>query len=290
MATDTTALTPVEIDTILAANYIEQSKAWALIKGQVRNIESLKKRLARNSQGEKSFAQIDQANEVLAGYRANLREIENASLPYILEYSRRPWSRYFLVTNANCNTCFPDTQYTWLVDLADCDENAMIEEWGERACTVCFPSAPTNPNYNRPARIDREAREAKAAEKAAKDAAKADKAITDVDGSVLKIDGNPLRTKVAARNELSSAFQSLVFYGNSFDKYAGQIRKLVPALEAAGVDWRKVPGNAIKRAVKDSVVPPNNPFRLTPEQIAAHAAEIKANAARAQELAQEVIG
>ena len=47
----------------------------------------------------------------------------------------------------DCTTCFPTTQYGWLVNLADCDEDAMIEEWGEMACTVCFPTAPTNPNY-----------------------------------------------------------------------------------------------------------------------------------------------
>jgi hypothetical protein len=289
MATDTTALTPVEIDTILAANYNEQAKTQAHITADIRHLDRIK-----NSKWG-TPAEIDRTAATLEKNREILRGLIAASAPYQLEYSRRPWNRYFLVDNTNghvhrgmdCTTCFRTTQYSWLVDLADCDEDAMIEEWGELACTVCFPSAPTNPNYNRPSRRDREAQAAREAEKAAKDAAKAEKAIFDVDGSPLKdSNGYPLKTKVAARNELSRAIQWFVSYGSQ--EYADQVRHLVPALKAAGVDWQKVASNAVKRAVKDSVVPPNNPYRLTPEQIATHEAEIKVNSAKAQDLLKEV--
>ena len=213
---------------------------------------------------------------------------------------RGRWNRYFLVKNSNghvhrgtsCSTCFPDTQYGWLVNLADCDEDAMIEEWGELACTVCFPSAPTNPLYNRPSRRDREAQEARAAEKAARDAAKAAKGIVDLDGSPLKdAHGYTLKTKVAARNELSSCFNSLVYYGLDHPQdFAATIRRLVPALEVAGIDWVKVATNAIKRAVKDSTPEAHNPYRLTAEQLAEGAAKIAANTAQAQALLEELKG
>jgi len=294
MATDTANMTPVEVDTILAANYNEQAKVQARITSLVNSIE----RLRRSKWGTPQ--EIDNAISALQINRTGLRDLIAASAPYQLEYSRRPWNRYFLVDNTNghvhrgmdCTTCFPTTQYSWLVDLADCDEDAMIEEWGEMACTVCFPTAPTNPNYNRPSRRDREAQEARAAEKAAREAAKAEKAITDLDGSPLRLEGGygVIKTKVAARNELSSAFQSLVYYGLDHpNDYVSQIRHLAAVLTAAGVDWSKVPGNAIKKAVKDSTIPPNNPYRLTPEQIEEHDARIQDNHMLALRLAKEVI-
>ena len=294
MATDTANMTPVEVDTILAANYNEQAKVQARITSLVNSIE----RLRRSKWGTPQ--EIDNAISALQINRTGLRDLIAASAPYQLEYSRRPWNRYFLVDNTNghvhrgmdCTTCFPTTQYSWLVDLADCDEDAMIEEWGEMACTVCFPTAPTNPNYNRPSRRDREAQEARADEKAAREAAKAEKAITDLDGSPLRLEGGygVIKTKVAARNELSSAFQSLVYYGLDHpNDYVSQIRHLAAVLTAAGVDWSKVPGNAIKKAVKDSTIPPNNPYRLTPEQIEEHDARIQDNHMLALRLAKEVI-
>jgi len=294
MATDTANMTPVEVDTILAANYNEQAKVQARITSLVNSIE----RLRRSKWGTPQ--EIDNAISALQINRTGLSDLIAASAPYQLEYSRRPWNRYFLVDNTNghvhrgmdCTTCFLTTQYSWLVDLADCDEDAMIEEWGEMACTVCFPTAPTNPNYNRPSRRDREAQEARAAEKAAREAAKAEKAITDLDGSPLRLEGGygVIKTKVAARNELSSAFQSLVYYGLDHpNDYVSQIRHLAAVLTAAGVDWSKVPGNAIKKAVKDSTIPPNNPYRLTPEQIEEHDARIQDNHMLALRLAKEVI-
>ena len=95
-------------------------------------------------------------------------------------YNEHRWNRYFLVTNTNghvhrnmgCSTCFPTTEYAWLVELADCDEDAMIIEFGEKACTVCFPDAPANPQFNGPGRRDREAQAARQAEKDARQAVK----------------------------------------------------------------------------------------------------------------------
>lgn len=84
--------------------------------------------------------------------------LASEELSYESEFRRRGgWNRYFLVTNAdghvhrgmNCSTCHLTTQYAWLIDLADCDETKMVEEYGEKACTVCFPDAPTLPGWAR---------------------------------------------------------------------------------------------------------------------------------------------
>lgn len=102
-------------------------------------------------------------------------------------WAEHGWNRYFLVTNSNghvhrgmsCSTCFATTEYAWLVELADCDEAEMIEEFGEKACTVCFPDAPANPHFNGPGRRDREAQAARQAEKDARNEAKAAKRLAE---------------------------------------------------------------------------------------------------------------
>jgi hypothetical protein len=72
------------------------------------------------------------------------------------EFDRRGgWLRYFLVTSSvghvhrgmDCSTCHATTTYAWIVNLADCDEAKMIEEYGTKACTTCFPNAPAHPAW-----------------------------------------------------------------------------------------------------------------------------------------------
>lgn len=134
------------------------------------------------------WAELQQARFTLADHRARVRAIENGTAksyelsrreyheqqvddlvrwigrlellthPLEEEYVLRgKWNRYFLVKNAgghvhrgmNCSTCFDTTRYAWLVDLADCDEEKMVDEYGTMACTICFPDAPTLPGWAR---------------------------------------------------------------------------------------------------------------------------------------------
>jgi hypothetical protein len=288
---NTADMTPVEIDTVLSENYEQQMRLQIQIAAEVRHLEHSEARLVRHDSdyNRDLVLRTRQRITVLQGQRGDLIA---AAVPYLGEYNRRPWNRYFLVKNTNghvhrgmnCSTCFSDTQYGWLVELADCDEDAMIEEWGERACTVCFPSAPSNPLFNRPARIDREAREAKDAEKAAKAAEKAEKAITDIDGSPLRVEGDELRTKVAARNEMSRQVQNGVWYGPKTEA----IRKLAIALDAAGVPWHSTAEKGFKKAVKEATAPHNNPYRLTDEQIAETQAEFARNIVTTTTLLKEL--
>jgi hypothetical protein len=299
MSKDLTTQTPVEIDTELA-------RIWSLIDRADEAIAHIKHDLARKltyglRKGELALvgANRELAEANLARYQEALVALRAEAAPFNAEYDRRGrWHRYFLVDNTNghvhrdmgCSTCFPTTRYKWLIELADCNEDAMIEEWGEMACTVCFPSAPTNPLYNRPSRRDREAQEARAAEKAARQAVKDAKGITDVDGSPLRGEYGVIKTKVAARNELSSAFSSLAWYGLDHPQdFAAKIRHLIPALEAAGVDWRKAATNAIKRTAKEINQPNPYAHQLTAEQVAETAAKQARSLAQAQALLAEVL-
>jgi hypothetical protein len=211
--------TPAEIDTALAALYEEVMKFRTWIAGSENVAERYLSGL-RNAQSENARARIErlaaEATEQANAYRKQLDELWTSIAPFNREFDRRGgWNRYFLVLNSNghvhrernCTTCYPDTRYAWLPELSDCVEGDMIVEFGEKACTVCFPNAPTNPAFHAPGRRDAEAIAARQAEKAAKAAAKAAKAIGPfrVPSCLWQIE-----TVAAAKQELREVVASLL--------------------------------------------------------------------------------
>jgi hypothetical protein len=72
----------------------------------------------------------------------------------------------------DCSTCFPTTRYNWLVQYSNDDETTIVEDAGQDACTVCYPSAPAE-TLNRPSRIVTADKIAKAQAKAEREAKKA---------------------------------------------------------------------------------------------------------------------
>jgi hypothetical protein len=249
---DLTNLTPVEIDTELARIYTETAKLEARIHGYIREID----RIRESKFG--TLAAVDKVNALLEQAQEARLALAVESAPYQSEHHRRGWKRYFLVTNNNghvhrgmdCVTCFPSTEYSWLVDLAGCDEDAMIEEWGERACTVCFPSAPTNPLYNRPARIDREERERRQAEREARQAARQAKLLTEM----IKVpDGHGyserIKTVAAAKQHIRDTITDDTFYGANEGR--AQARQMcIEALLAKGGITQDEIDTLIDRATK----------------------------------------
>jgi len=97
-------------------------------------------------------------------------------------YDRDPWTRAFLVINSNghvhksqdCSTCFDTTRFQWLVQYSNDDEKIIVEDAGQDACTVCYPSAPAE-TLNRPSRIVTADKIAKAQAKAEREAKKAER-------------------------------------------------------------------------------------------------------------------
>ena len=112
--------------------------------------------------------------------REKIFRIGNEILDYNAIYDQDPWTRAFLVINSNghvhrsmdCNTCFDSTRYNWLVQYSNDDENTIVEDAGQDACTICYPSAPAEV-LNRPSRIVTADKIAKAQAKVERDEKKA---------------------------------------------------------------------------------------------------------------------
>lgn len=121
------------------------------------------------------------------------------------EDRRGGWTRaYLAVTNGkghvhntrNCRTCHngeTPTLLHWMTEYSGKSEAEIIRAAGERACSVCYPHAPTE-DRARPSLMfsdeeiqAAEARRVRDEAKAKKAADKAAKAITDADGGPLKV-------------------------------------------------------------------------------------------------------
>jgi hypothetical protein len=220
IATDLSTMTPSEIDTLLAALYYESLKAdqaivWAKDTiyrkaGATQDVWSRRKAwsmswddavaavLAQSKSTERNY-RVDEAQRAIDTYNeavAKDAEIDAQMDVYNDEFDRRGgWTRAFIVQNGNghihrtmhCNTCFPTTRFGWVTQVSGWDEDAIVAEAGEGACTICYPSAPSaylsQPcRLNTPEALAKQA--ATQAEKASKSAEKIAKGITP--------DGKPL--------------------------------------------------------------------------------------------------
>lgn len=213
-----TEQTPVEVDTALYALYREQLELGRKVNAKIDTVHYAADDKRRYGRGPATWTmttaeatavveKIAETNETYVGKDARkvldaLAEARDAftanteaQKAHNAEYARRPWTRAFLVTDGhvhrsmNCSTCFPTTEFTWLVDLADHDEAEIVALAGERACTVCYPSAPTLRDFEKasPLFTEEEAqrakdREQRAADKAKRQADKIAKGLT-ADGS-----------------------------------------------------------------------------------------------------------
>lgn len=88
-------------------------------------------------------------------YDAEIDRLLAASAPLEAEWKRRGgWSRYYLcatdgghIHRLPCSTLRATSRMSWMPALSGLDENGMVAEVGWKACTVCFPSAPTHPAW-----------------------------------------------------------------------------------------------------------------------------------------------
>jgi hypothetical protein len=174
--------TPVQIDTKLAELHFQIAKAQAQHD-----------RIQRALRDDRRYTLLteDDATEAFNALKAVIEK----ALPLEAEYERRPWQRYWHVTNANghihrhqsCTSCFPDTQYGWRTDLSGLTDVEVVEREAYNACSVCMPIAPAEQRAARE-RYNAEQREAKRAERQAKKDEKAAKALDRARKHALKVE------------------------------------------------------------------------------------------------------
>ncbi len=184
---------PVEVDTALAKAWEQKSRVFYEIQNLTEQNERFRKSkysyyadsIVRN---EKKIAELSPQFDKL------INEIAE------LEKKYEGWSRAFLVRNGNghihstmnCGTCYPTTQFLWLTEYSGADEDKIVKDAGEMACSVCFPNAPVDYKYRPCVIADPELVEAKRVRDEAKrvrDEARELKGIKDLDGNPLKVYG-----------------------------------------------------------------------------------------------------
>ena len=252
---DLTTMTPGEIDTILSELWLKEQTYRGYIAQERGRIAKPWRPLS-----EREVAEIEGR---IAKYQEVVDEQRAQARPFEAEFTRRGgWARYFLVSNNNghvhrereCSTCFPTTQFVWLPTLSGKTDEEMVAEWGEVACTVCFPSAPTFKGFGDGtsafARLTAAEREARDAEKAAKRAAKAEKELVEP----VRTGWGTIKTVVAARNEISRLTQNAIFYSRQDAKDVADMAALAAALIVKG--WtqeqiEQIKVNAMKKARKE---------------------------------------
>ena len=166
----------VKIDTELSALY---DNRWDILN----KLESAKDSLKFYQKNYPSrYDTIAEYEAKIVVIREQLSKVSSEISALNEIYDQDPWTRAFLVINSNghvhssmdCSTCFATTRYNWLVQYSNDNENTIVEDAGETACTICYPSAPAEV-LNRPSRIvtaDKIAKEQAKAEREAKRQAK----------------------------------------------------------------------------------------------------------------------
>lgn len=237
---DLTTQTPQQIDEVLAKH---AEKLYRVLRtlAQEKRLRCLPGHEARMLAQTQNLREQAEALEILIA-------------PLHNEYNRRPWKRYFLVTNdgghvhrgRNCSTCFPTTHYGWLPQLSGCDEQVMVAEYGEKACTICFPNAPSiYKMLGSRSRQGDAAADAKAQRQAKREAAAAKKQAKDLnaDGSpvTITLGGRPERifTLWEAKNQATSLAGTIALWATRGDlhesrqaEYNAAFETLVEAIAA----------------------------------------------------------
>lgn len=126
--------------------------------------------------------EITKYENKIASIREKIFKVGNQILELNKIYDQDPWTRAFLVLASNghvhksqdCSTCFDTTRFLWLIQYSNDNEQTIVEDAGQDACTVCYPSAPAEV-LNRPSRIVTADKIAKAQAKAEREAKKAER-------------------------------------------------------------------------------------------------------------------
>ena len=164
----------------------KQGRRWERI--YIRPIEEAIESGAKASWDKSSFelnvAKYNSVKAELEKHKIVIGELEKIYQKYL-------WNRAFYVPaghvhkSRDCSTCYDSTEFTWLPKYSGGSEEEIVNDAGEEACTVCYPSAPAEV-LNRPSVIV-------TADKIAKAEAKAEREIAKAQREAKRIASSPTR-------------------------------------------------------------------------------------------------
>lgn len=134
----------------------------------------------------KGYVRVSDAAKRLASYDTEM--VNHAKLQQLIDeasdrYEQFKWNRAFLVVTSGsghvhksmgCSTCYPTTRFNWRPDMSGSKESEIVEAAGERACTICYPSAPVEV-LSQPTKMFTSEEQNKAVDKQVKAVAKQEK-------------------------------------------------------------------------------------------------------------------
>ncbi|SDH35442.1 hypothetical protein [Microbacterium sp. 77mftsu3.1] len=211
---DLSSWAPLAVDTKLADIYNQRATAAQPLKYAEYDLERKQGDLERaqadaeKNGGEHWEGQLDYYDGLVADAEEKVgkiwEQVDALTLearPYEAEFRRRPWTRAYLVDNTNghvhssmhCSTCNRDgsrTSFAWMVDYSGMDEDQIVRDAGERACTTCYPSAPVS-ILNQPTKMFTPDEKRKQEERAEREKAKAEREAKKI-ANALTPDGSEL--------------------------------------------------------------------------------------------------
>lgn len=219
---DIPTASPPEIDTEIARLANEIAKRCLVISQASRTIELEIRHPAPF--GGVNQHRINQCESLISIANREINGLREQRAPLDDEFERRGWTRYYLVDSHNGHVHFDvsqsrcsrqvSTSHLWLTSESGKPAEEVVALAGERACTQCFPWAPTETRsrpcaYRTPSEIEQETRRQ---ERAAKAAARAVKAITNPDGSPLRITVDGRRDTLATVRAAELRCVDLMFW------------------------------------------------------------------------------
>lgn len=235
-------LTPAEIDTLLSDIYRRAARPQTRAQQSAKAATDARYPRYGRPDAERAARLDEQADR----YAAEAREILAECAPYDAEYDARGgWTRAFIVADGHvhssmsCHTCYVTTQFGWLPQVSGQTEAEIVEQAGEGACTICYPTAPVVAKGTRTLFTEDEI--AKAARRVVREAAAAAKAAKKAENALgARIDY--VETITAAKSYLTDV--KAYGYGANGDAIAAALAS------RTGVTVEQVWADAAKRAAK----------------------------------------
>lgn len=181
------------------------------------------------------------------------------------EWERRGrWNRAFLaVTNGTghvhrsmrCSTCYVTTQYHWVTEYSDHTEAEIVAAAGERACTVCYPSAPVGVKGTSMYTPDEREKQERARQRAE---AKAQRESSQINVTVYDGSKTPFlktfKSERAVTNYVANLLGSLCWYGATHPsayQWATDITACREKLVGTAYDYEKALAAARKKVTRE---------------------------------------